>query len=81
MSPRKIVPTAAAALVASALVATVAFATGTVELRASTKVIHACVNKKTKAVRIAGSCRRGEYGVKWNVRGVRGLRGFPGAKG
>ena len=47
-------------------------------------VIHACVNKKTRVVRIVGaaaSCRRGESAIAWNGQGVRGVAGEPGAAG
>jgi Lamin Tail Domain/Collagen triple helix repeat (20 copies) len=47
-------------------------------------VIHACVNKKTRVVRIVGagaSCRRGESAIAWNGEGARGAAGEPGAAG
>jgi Lamin Tail Domain len=47
-------------------------------------VIHACVNKKTRVVRIVGaaaSCRRSESAIAWNGQGVRGVAGEPGAAG
>ena len=41
----------------------------------------ACVNKKTKVLRIRTECRRGERRVRWLPVGRRGARGAPGAPG
>ena len=49
--------------------------------RASSAVIHACVNKKTGLVRIVAACRRGESAMTWNAQGARGPSGVPGAAG
>ena len=37
--------------------------------------VHACVDRTTGAVRIAGSCHRGERALTWAKTGKRGLEG------
>ena len=45
-------------------------------------VIHACANKHTGAVRVAGKCnRKQEKALSWNVTGPRGAAGPTGPKG
>jgi len=43
--------------------------------------IHACANKKSGALRVAGKCRKREHGLTWNIRGPAGSRGLQGAAG
>jgi len=44
-------------------------------------VIRACANKKTGALRLAGSCRRSERSVSWNQTGTPGAGGAAGPVG
>ena len=76
--PRRRVLLAAVPLV---LVTGVALAAQPGGRRASSAVIHACVNKKTGLVRIVAACRRGESAMTWNAQGARGPSGVPGAAG
>ena len=76
--PRRRVLLAALPLV---LVTGVALAAQPGGRRASSAVIHACVNKKTGLVRIVAACRRGESAMTWNAQGARGPSGVPGAAG
>jgi predicted ribonuclease toxin of YeeF-YezG toxin-antitoxin module len=65
-----------------AVVAVVA-AGGSWALAATTSgAIHACANKKSGALRLAGKCsKKHERAVSWNITGPQGLRGATGAKG
>src|SRR4051794_24173779 len=64
-------------LLAGAGLATAAIATGA----ASDHQIHACVAKKSGAVKIKAHCGKGDRQVAWNVRGPVGARGAAGAVG
>src|SRR4051812_21938902 len=64
-------------LLAGAGLATAAIAAGA----ASDHQIHACVAKKSGAVKIKAHCGRGDRKVAWNVRGPVGARGPTGAIG
>ena len=66
------------------LVAGVALAAQQPAARTAGGVINACIAKRTGLVRIvsaAGSCRRGESRLAWNIQGPAGLRGVDGAAG
>ncbi len=79
--PRRRVLFAALPLV---LVTGVALAAQPGGRQASSAVIHACVNTKTRLVRIVpatAKCRRGESRVAWNAQGARGADGAAGAAG
>jgi hypothetical protein len=67
---------------AVAIVAIVA-AGGSWALAATTRgAIHACANKKSGALRLAGKCnKKHERSVSWSATGPQGSRGASGAKG
>jgi hypothetical protein len=48
---------------------------------ASNKVINACSNTKTGALRIASKCSKSERPISWNSHGTQGLQGPPGTPG
>ena len=48
---------------------------------ASTTSIHACVTKKTGAIRIAPKCKKTETALSWSVQGPKGTTGAAGANG
>jgi hypothetical protein len=80
ISPR--VRVAALAAAAVALSAGVAF--GMPSSSGANRVLHACVAKKTKLVRLVGAraeCRKTEKRVTWNVTGPQGRTGATGAPG
>ena len=48
---------------------------------ASSKSIHACVTKKTGAMRIASKCKKTETALSWSVQGPKGATGAAGTNG
>jgi hypothetical protein len=66
------------------LAAGVAFAAEPGARTPTSAVINACINKKTRLVRIvpaSGSCKRGESVLAWNAQGPAGGRGANGSAG
>jgi hypothetical protein len=65
----------------------VAFASGAVELRATSsdaKAIRGCVNTRTRTLRVPAAgkpCARGEQAIAWNIRGPAGPQGPAGPSG
>jgi hypothetical protein len=76
---RQLVPSPAMAVAFAALLA--ACSGLAVAASSSTPVIHACANKKSGALRLAGKCRRSERATSWSQTGPQGLRGLPGTVG
>jgi hypothetical protein len=46
-----------------------------------TVLIHACVNKRTHALRVVARCGKGETALVWNQRGRTGAKGVRGPRG
>src|ERR1700759_1568713 len=71
-------------VVSCAVVAVAAAAIGAGGLAfaaAGGRVLNACANKKSGALRLATKCKKHERSVSWNVAGPRGLEGPQGATG
>lgn len=54
---------------------------GATRTKARSVVIHACVNKRTRTLRVVARCGKGESALVWNQRGRTGSKGAKGARG
>jgi hypothetical protein len=45
------------------------------------RVIRACANNKTSALRLGARCKKTETAIVWNLRGLQGQQGLPGSQG
>lgn len=83
MVPESTTPTRARAVAAGVLLVLLVGSIGIATANHEPGVIHACVNKKTKLVRIVrtGTCHDGERQRQWNVAGVQGSPGPAGSPG